>query len=214
MTKSKETKNLWLGLNAFFAANYSLYILLFIIRIPLAPLPGVVNTLSLIISYSLGLKMSYKGISDAISQSNFYCLIVLITFPNQILLMPFYLLSIYHLSSYVLSNRKIFEKTAVYTMCLAVATYHVQLGRLALILEILCVPVSFGLILFGYSNFATFTAYSAMVRQQYLTNPTMRSVFGEVRVCLDNWTKLCPPVIQDYYIRGRDFLMSYHTIQK
>eukprot|EP00919_Chromeraceae_sp_WS-2016_P015051 GHVR01035395.1.p1 GENE.GHVR01035395.1~~GHVR01035395.1.p1 ORF type:complete len:123 (+),score=12.81 GHVR01035395.1:3557-3925(+) len=91
---------------------------------------------------------------------------VFLTFPHEILLLPFYLLSIYHLSSFVLSNKKIFERTTTYTICMGLSTYHVGLGRLALLTEILAVPLSFLMIFFRASSIVTFTTLAAIIFQQ------------------------------------------------
>lgn len=211
LTSSKKT---WMSLNAFFVVNYTLYIVLRLIRIPIYPLPNFVNILCLASSYAISLLPYISSISEILSQPNIYCIVVFLTFPHELLLFPFYLLSIYHLSSFVLSNKKVFERTALYTMCVTLSTHHVGLGRLALFTEILTVPLSFLMILFRKSSIVTLTALIAMVRQQYFNNPTMRSVFGEIRVSMDGWILSCPRDIQEYYRRGRDFLVSSHSTKK
>lgn len=201
-------------LNALFAANYTLYIVLYLIRVPIYPLPNFVNILCLISSYAISLLPHLSSIGEILSQPNIYCIMVFFTFPHEILLFPFYLLSVYHLSSFVLSNKKIFERTVVYPVCISISAHHVALGRLALLAEVLTVPSSFLMIFFRKSSLVTFTMFVAMVRQQYFNNPSMRSVFGEIRVSMDRWILNCPRDVQEYYRRGRDFLVSTHSAKK
>lgn len=201
-------------LNTLFAVNYTLYIVLHLIRIPIYPLPNFVNILCLISSYSISLLPHLSSMKEILSQPNIYCITVFFTFPHEALLLPFYLLSIYHLSSFVLSNKKTFERTSIYPICVSLSAYHVTLGRLALFTEVLAVPLSFLMIFLRKSSLVTFTTFIAMVRQQYFNNPSMRSVFGEIRVSLDKWVLSCPRDVQEYYRRGRDFLVSTHSAKK
>ncbi|KAG5859927.1 transmembrane protein 33 [Encephalitozoon hellem] len=214
MQRLNSTKKTWMMLNMLFGANYTLYIILHLIRIPIYPLPNFVNILCLISSYSISLLPHFSSIGEILSQPNIYCIMVFLTFPHEILLLPFYLLSIYHLSSFVLSNKKIFERTGIYPVCVSLSAYHVSLGRLALFTEALAVPLSFLMIFLRKSSLVTFTTFIAMVRQQYFNNPSMRSVFGEMRVSLDRWILNCPRDVQEYYRKGRDFLVSTHSAKK
>lgn len=209
-----SAKKAWMSLNALFVANYSMYIVLHIVRLPVHPLPNFVNILSLVSAYALSLLPHLSSVSEILSQPNIYCIAVFLTFPHELLLLPFYLLSMYHLSSFVLSNKKIFDRTALYTVCMALSMHHVALGRLALLAEILAVPQSFAMVFFRRASIITFTALTAMVRQQYFNNPAMRSVFGEIRVAMDRWILNCPRDVQEYYRKGRDFLVSSHTVKK
>ncbi|CAD25303.1 hypothetical protein [Encephalitozoon cuniculi GB-M1] len=214
MSQLSSTKKTWMLLNALFATNYTLYLMLHLIRIPIYPLPNFVNILCLASSYAISLFPHFSSIGEILSQSNIYCIMVFFTFPHEALLLPFYLLSIYHLSSFVLSNKKVFERTAIYPVCVSLSVYHIALGRLALFTEVFTVPLSFLMIFLRKSSLVTFTALVAMVRQQYFNNPSMRSVFGEMRVSLDRWILSCPRDVQEYYRRGRDFLVSTHSLKK
>lgn len=214
MPQFTSTKKAWMSLNTLFVANYSMYIMLHLIRIPMYPLPNFINILCLAGSYAISMFPYLSSISEILSQPNVYCVIVFLTFPHEILLFPFYLLSIYHLSSFVLSNKKNFERTAIYTVCMNISTYHIGLGRLALLSEIVAVPLSLLMVFFRTSSIITFTAFAAMVRQQYFNNPAMRSVFGEIRVCMDGWILSFPRDVQEHYRKGRDFLASSHSVKK
>jgi transmembrane protein 33 len=214
MTELTEMKRAWMVLNAMFIANYSLYLILLLIRIPLSSIPNPFNLMCLLISYSLSLASNYTSIGDLFTQPNFYCIMVFVTAPHQLLLMPFYLLSIYHVSSFVLSNKKIFERSRLYTLCMAISNCHVGLGRLALVAEVLAVPLSLLMIMFGMSSFLTFVALASAVRQQYFNNFAMRSVFGEMRVACDMWIEHLPFALQEYYRKGRDFLVTTHATKK
>jgi transmembrane protein 33 len=214
MTELSEMKKAWMALNAMFIVNYSLYLILLLVKLPVSSIPNPFNLVCLLISYGISLASNYTSISDLFGQPNFYCIMVFLTAPHQLLLMPFYLLSIYHVSSFVLSNKKIFERSKLYALCMAVSAYHVGLGRLALVAEVLSVPLSFFMVLFGMSSFLTFFALVSAVRQQYFNNSTMRSVFGEMRVACDAWIEHCPATLQEYYKRGRNFLVSSHAIKK
>ncbi|TBU16347.1 hypothetical protein CWI40_041610 [Ordospora colligata] len=214
MPKLTPTKKVWMSLNMLFVANYSLYVILHLLRIPLYPLPNFVNVMSLVLSYSISLLPHLSSIGEVVAQPNVYCIAVFLTFPHEMLLLPFYLLAIYHMSSFVLSNRKIFETSCIYPVCVSLSAHHVALGRLALLAEAFTVPVSFLMIFFRKSSIVTCTALVAMVRQQYFTNPAMKNVFGEIRVLMDKWILSCPADIQEYYRKGRDFLVSTHTAKK
>lgn len=208
------TKKIWAICNILFVINYTLYLTLFFIRLPLPYLPSIFNIIFLIISYSTSLSKMVYNLSAIPTQPNFYCILVFFTMPSNFLLIPFYFLSLYHLISFVLSNKNLFEKYLIYRACIVASNFHVALGRIALLCKIICVPLSLLMFMFGSGSIGTFLTYVWMVRQQYQNIPAMRSVFGEVRVRMDELAGSMPENVQYFYIKTRDLLVHYHQVMK
>lgn len=182
--------------NLIFISNYSLYILPFLINIRIKPIPYI-NTYLLILSYSTSILKT--NLSEIFNQTNTYCLFVFITFPNNFLLFPFFLLSIHNMISFVLSNKKIFEKHRVYKMCRYMSSVHYSVGRFALMSEIVCSVLCLVMYLMGKASLSTVVAYFVMVRNQYVTHGFMRSVFSELKMYLDKICEYMPCRVQYYY---------------
>lgn len=210
MKNCNMVKRTWAVSNLFFVTNYSIYLLLYIIKIPIHPFPQILNILSLVISYSTSLTKCFNNIGGIFEESNFYCILVFITFPRNILLLPFYFLSVYHLITFILSNKSCFEKYWIYGLCRSLSNIHVVLGRIALMAEVVCCALSFVLFFTRFGSLGTFVAYGVMIRQQYYNNPNMRSVLSELRMRTDEMMKYMPVNVQKYYVSGRDYLISTH----
>ncbi|KAF9763031.1 hypothetical protein NGRA_1573 [Nosema granulosis] len=210
----KAFKKTWLISNALFVLNYSLYLSLFIVRLPIPNLPSIFNIIFLLLSYSTSLLKMINKISTIPAQPNFYCILVFLTFPSPILLLPFYFLSLYHLISFVLSHKVEFEHSGIYRLCVVLSSWHVALGRMALVCKIVGVPLSLILFVFGSGSIGTFLTYIWMVRQEYQNIPAMRSVFGEVRCRMDEAVGMLPENVQYFYLKTKELIMHYQQVMK
>jgi hypothetical protein len=95
---------------------------------------------------------------------------------------------------------------------MAASNFHVALGRAALFSKILGVPLSFIFFLCGSGSIGTFLMYLWMVRQEYTTIPAMRSVFGELRIRLDEGMLLFPDKVQYFYNKAKELIIHYDKI--
>lgn len=185
----KQIQNLWLYSNSLFLLNYSLAILSLFVAFPVPKLPSFFNNLFLIFSYaltfqSLAANIKSQGIATfltkASSQPNTFCLALFLTFIPNILLLPFYVLCIYHICSAVLSRKKEFENYFFYEICVALGKNLNSIGRLALILELTMAPLCVILLFARYISIFSLIAYFIMVRRQCQTNKAMKDVLGEI----------------------------------
>ncbi|WUR05143.1 uncharacterized protein VNE69_12128 [Vairimorpha necatrix] len=173
-------KKIWALSTLFFVLNYFLFLFLLFVRLPLSPFPHILNIISLFISYSIGLRKT-KDLFKLFNESNFFCLVCFLFLPSNILLFPFFLLGIYNLISFVLSNRKVFENMFILDLCMSLSTVHVMIGRVALFSELICLSINFLMFLVRKSSLGSLISYGVMVRQQYIYNNNMRSVVNEMR---------------------------------
>lgn len=188
----KRIQDFWLYSNAVFVVNYILLILSIFIAFPVPRLPSYFNNIFLILAYALtfhSLVVNFKAqdlntlFSKITSQPNTFCLAFFITFPPNLLLSPFFLLSVYHITSAVLSRKKEFENYFFYSACSVLGKNLSGIGRFALLSELLLVPVCVVLLFLGKIRIFTLIAYVSMVRKQYQTNKAMKDVFDE---CMHN----------------------------
>ena len=184
----KTIQDLWLGSNIAFVLNYTLLILNLFVAFPVPRLPSIFNSLFLIFAYTLtfhSLFINLKSqsfnslIFKIISQPNTFCIGFFITFPPNILLAPFFLLSIYHITSAVLSRKKEFEIYFFYEICIVLGKHLTFIGRLALLIELFLSPICFILVLFRKISFFTLISYICMVRKQCQSNKVMKDIFEE-----------------------------------
>lgn len=205
---SLSIKDIWLILNLCFIVNYSISILKIFLAFPLLSLPSFFNSLFLLCAYALTLQtlfsqlkisssISYKFFKKVVSHPNTFCLFVFICFPPNILLFPFYLLSLYHLASAVVSRKEEFNRYFFYDICVFIDKNLNNIGRTALFLEIISIFIATILLLMRKISPITLLSYIFMVRQQYITNNTMKSVCMEMIQYLNECMKKLPDNIKN-----------------
>lgn len=187
-------KKVWAFSTFLFIFNYSLYIFLFFVRFPISPLPNYINILSLVVSHSVGL-FRYKNVTRTLQESNLFCIGFFLTFPSTFLLLPFYLLGIYNFMGFMLSNKKIFN----FGTCMSISSFHVVVGRTALMSEVIFFIIIFILFIVRFTSIWTLLSYGIMIRQQYINNPNMKSVVKEMQVKCDTFSKYLPENLYKYY---------------
>lgn len=205
---SLSIKDIWLILNLCFIVNYSISILKIFLAFPLLSLPSFFNSLFLLCAYALTLQtlfsqlkisssISSKFFKKVVSHPNTFCLFVFICFPPNILLFPFYLLSLYHLASAVVSRKEEFNRYFFYDICVFIDKNLNNIGRTALFLEIISIFIATILLLMRKISPITLLSYIFMVRQQYITNNTMKSVCMEMIQYLNECMKKLPDNIKN-----------------
>lgn len=206
-------RSAWLNLNIVFIMSYGMKILRLIcmlfITVPVQRvviwIPTMIDCVVLFIIYIISLidniakenskessskgsssKGSSKGgfsISGIWRNQNFLCLCLFLTRPSALLLLPFWFISIYHASSYILSkgsSKGEFPLSSIPLLYRAAALVDTHLaGRIALQSELLCATLSLLLIPTPLSSTKTAVAYLFIVRQQHLQNAVMRSIIAE-----------------------------------
>lgn len=184
----KSIQDFWLYSNIAFVSNYTLFLLSLCVAFPVPRLPSFFNCFFLIFAYALtfhSLFINFKSqslnsfASKIFSQPNTFCLFFFATFPPIILLIPFYLLSIYHITSAILSRKKDFENFFFYEIFVVFGKYLTSIGRCALIIELSLTPVCIIMTLFRRCSIFTFISYIFMVRKQCQINKAMRDVLDE-----------------------------------
>lgn len=184
-----KIKDIWFYSNVCLFVNYSLRILRIFVVLPLPVLPAFFNSLFLLVAYVLTFEALFSHfpvtgaavfLKKAFAHPNAYCILLFLCFVPNTLLLPFYLLSIYHIVTFISSKKERFGSSAVYQWCVSLRCCISSLGRLSLFLQIVLFPVAFLMLLLGWIGFPALLAYGIMLRQQYVLNEHMRSVMGEV----------------------------------
>lgn len=207
-----DAKKTWFFLNLFFMANYGLRLLKLAVRLPVPVLPNYVNCLALAGIYSLTLAGVYRDLRKLVTNQNFLCIGLFLTFPHCALLAPFFLLSIYHANSYVLSNKKKFSSAPFFGACLALGPHSVQLGRAAMYLEFGSIPLAFCMLFTRACSVKTFVAYYAIVRQQYIHNAVMRSIVHNTLLRVDAQAQRLPAGARALYQRAAGCFCRLHGV--
>lgn len=198
---SREIKKIWFYLNILFVANYSLSILRMFIRIPLPRLPNIFNILFLISVYAITLIDILKNVKKLFSHPNTFCLFLFFTLPHQILLFPFFILSIYHINSFILSQKKTFERMPFFNICAMIGQHTASIGKLAMYSEVLDIPISILMMIFRKASIWTVLAFVLIVRQQYFNNSVMKGVIGEILMHSDTFFNNMPECFNSSYIQ-------------
>lgn len=209
---SREIKRAWFYLNIIFIANYTISILRLFIRIGIPHLPNFFNILILLSSYLITLLDAIKKPGKLMSHPNTICLGLFLTFPDYILLIPFYILSIYHTNSFILSQKKNYEKLPFFNICAMIGQYSSHLGRTAMYFEVINIPLAIILMLLGRSSIRTVIAFMAVVRQQYVNNSTMKGVVGELMTYVDQVVSNLPDSFKGLYNQAKEFIYRHNSL--
>lgn len=185
--KQHEAKLRWFSFNIIFLFTYTLTIIPYIINIPIRP-PRLVVCLPLFISYYFTLKK--KDLSSILKTSNLYCMALFLTLPHHLLLLPFYIISYFNVSSYVATNKKHFLKYKFCSVMCQSIEYKKIACLIAYTLEVCLAAFCALLYLFGYVNIFTFSTYVACVYAEYLNNEMMRMAANNaLEFCITNFGK-------------------------
>jgi transmembrane protein 33 len=211
MNFSKNLKDFWLYLNLLFICNYTLAIANLCTTIYVPSLPSWINSVVLIVTYAITMVDIFKNLPKLVRHPNFICIFLFATFPCNILLLPFFLLSVYHLNNEIISKKKIYEKYFFYQVSCAIAVHSIYIGRFAMFSEVFCIPLSFILFAMGRSSILTFVAYAVIVRQQYINNQSMKSVIKEIIFKIDQLLGCLPDSMKNKYFQAKAFLANYNV---
>ncbi|KAM0678099.1 hypothetical protein BDAP_001358 [Binucleata daphniae] len=167
----------------------------------------------LIFSYSISLQKCICNPQKILKNSNFYCILVFITFPHRFYFLPFYLIAITNVCSYTVLHKKKFEKYALYVYAADLVQYQRQMYMFAYALEFFCVFFSFLLCLVGRTSFLTCGAFFYCVYFEYLNNKVMRDAIGKIRQCADQVFENTG-MLNLYYTKARDFAINKFGIKE
>lgn len=217
MSNVKKIRELWFYSNLVFIVNYVLTYTRMFISVPLPHLPSFFNNLCLLVSYGVTIldlfrNMRSPGFSlrKIYTNQNLICLGLFLCFVPNILLLPFFLLSVYHINADILSRKQEFEKYFFFDFCALLGRNSSNIGRTAMYLEVLLVPVSFVLLLARKLGFIPFVVYCAIVRQQYINNRSMKSVVEEIILKVDDLISRMPDWMKTYYCMLKEIMSKYN----
>jgi len=181
-------KNLWFYTNSAFFINYSLSILKLLVAFPLPVLPSSVNCLLLFVSYALTFRgflphlksQEINTIAKKIfTHPNMFCIFLFLCFVPNILLLPFYLLTVYHMVTSIVARKETFQFYFFYNFVVFLNTNISAIGKAALVLEIGLFPVACIMMVMRRIGLLTLLAYGLMLRQQYSQSASMKEVAME-----------------------------------
>ncbi|KAM0688143.1 hypothetical protein COBT_000602 [Conglomerata obtusa] len=210
--KKTDSKKLWLFSNLFFTTTYTLTLLPFIINIPHI-IPTAFLTTSLIIAYASTLTKIIKNPKLLLSNSNFYCILIFLTFPPRLLLLPFYIISVTNICSFIVLHKKKYDRYSMYPYAVDIVQHQKELYIISYVMEILCVPISLVMCVLGRASLLTLMTYFYCVSYEYCHNPVMRKAFTRMRVGFDR-TFDSIGFGNEYYKCGRDYIISKYAIKE
>ncbi len=176
-----DLKEAWFYLNCIFIINFTLRILRFINGIYLLLyLPNFVNCLILIFAYLFSVFDIIRDFRKLLKNQNFLCIFLFFTFPHWILLIPFYILSIYHVNGYIIMKKKFIYSDIVKKVTGFIAEHSFHLGKIALFTELYASVLSFLMLIFGVSSIKTCVMYIFIIWHQYTHNILMKNIVTDV----------------------------------
>ncbi|TBT99753.1 hypothetical protein CWI36_1861p0010 [Hamiltosporidium magnivora] len=203
----KLIKDVWLWSQLSFAFLYTLSILRIFIKIPiLSNLPCFSLCLLLSISYimTMSKKILTSEITSIVSETNFYCLIVLLSFPSKILLLPFYVSSIFNLVDFVVTNKRQYHKYFFYETCKNIIIKRDIFIFSVYLLDVVGIFVASVGMLFRISNVMTVIGYCGVIRQEYLRSEKMKIIISDFFKLLDSKVDKMPEIVKQWYVYSRD----------
>lgn len=206
-------KQLWFFFNLAFIINYTLRLLRPFIRLPIPALPRFVNSLLLLSVYLSAIAPMYNRPNKFFSHTNFLCACLFATFPHPCILFPFYLLSIFHTTQHFLKTRYAKASTGgqhafFLPFCFWVQENAVSFSKLAMLLEILNIPISILLYFFRMSSLKTIFMLFMIVRQQYISSVVMKSIVDDLWVKTDGYLSSLPADYQGAYRKVKNLFSS------
>lgn len=217
MSNTRKIRELWFYSSMAFIVNYTLTYLRMFVSVPLPHLPSFFNNLCLLVSYGVTILDLFRSMNSPgftfkriYTNQNFVCLGLFLCFVPNILLLPFFLLSVYHINANILSRKQEFEKYFFFDFCVLLGRNSSRIGRTAIYLEVLLVPISLILLLCRRLGFIPFIVYCAIVRQQYINNRSMKSVVEEIILKVDDLVSKMPNGIRTYYNVFKEVMSKYN----
>lgn len=215
--RSKEIKAVWFYSNLAFIVNYTLTIIKLFVTIPIPYLSHYFNNLCLFISYTILVVDLFKNIQrpdfsfkKIYTNQNFMCIFLFVCFIPNILLFPFFLLSLFHINNVVLSQKKVYEAYFFYDFCVLLGRHSNTIGRTSMFCEVILAPVAIVLTLLGKLNVFSSLVYLAIIRQQYLSNIVMKSVIEEIILNIDNLMAKMPTKLLNAYALTKGVISKYN----
>lgn len=203
-----KTQKAWFCLNLLFIANYTLRVVRPFIKLPIIALPRFFNPLLLACAYLVAISSLVKTPNLLFSHNNFVCALLFLTFPHPVILLPFFLLSIHHTNRYFLENcSKPANQTNPFMRDVFLPTSHwikdnsLHIGRLAMLLELISVPLSFFFYFVGRSSLKTIFMLLMVIRHQYATYVSMKNIVDEIGLRIDRYCMELPEKYKNIYKR-------------
>lgn len=208
-----QDSKIWAISTIAFMLAYTINYIPYIIKIPLAVNKHILAIL-LIISYgsTYDIKATLDKPQSALIKSNTYCLFLFVTFPTNILLLPFFFMSILNISSYVIKNRKRYETFKIYELTKQIMLRKRIVYLFCCILEVLMIPMCILLMVFGLCTLLTFLAYFYIVLFEYQMNGVMKEALHIVRKYCDTYSQYLGAG-RIYYLNARNCLIRNFAIK-
>lgn len=216
-------KDLWFYSNTLFFLNYTLVILKLLVTFPLPSFPSSFNCLFLLLAYILTFKGFFSNfkaydvttlLKKIFTHPNTSCIALFLCFVPNLLLLPFYPLSLYHIVSYIVSKKEAFSKYFFYNFVIFLNTNIYIIGRSALFLEILLVPVAGVLLALRKIGVISLTVYLFMIRQQYISNSNMKAVVIECMQVMHSLIMKLPDSIKMRCLSAINYIRSFRPGEK
>lgn len=203
---SKDSKT-WIVANLAVVIAYTINFIPYLIKIPVSINKHIIISF-LIVSYAstYNIQDTFGNLPGLLLKSNTYCLLLFMTFPAKILLLPFYFIAVINLSAFVIKNRKQFENYRIYEISKKIMLRKREAYLLCYFTEISMIPMCILLMCFGACTLLTFMAYLYVVLFEYKTNSIMREAFYYLRIYCDKYSA-CLGEGRTYYYNFRNWLI-------
>ncbi len=215
--RPKEIKAVWFYSNLAFIINYTLTCIKLFVTIPVPYFSHYFNNLCLLVSYSilvLDLLKNYNtpgfSFKKIYTNQNFMCIFLFICFIPNILLFPFFMLSVFHVNNVILSQKKLYESYFFYDLCVMLGRHSNTIGRSSMYCEVILLPIGLILVFLGQIRVFTFMVYCTIIRQQYICNSTMRSVIEEIIFNIDKLISKMPAQVATLYTNVKENVSKYN----
>lgn len=195
-----DFKEIWFFFNCIFLTSFTFRILGFTKTLSLFPaLPNFINCIILVFAYTISIVDIFRKHKKLLQNHNFYCIFLFLTFPNFILLTPFYVLSIYHVNAYIIANKKFYYSQIMRKVTSTINEYSFRIGVFGLHLEIYAAILALIMLTVGKCSVYTVVMYGIVIYQQRCTNTLMKNVFSEtvlnLNVLIDKTVGRCGKII-------------------
>ncbi|KAI5151176.1 hypothetical protein ENBRE01_1950 [Enteropsectra breve] len=201
---------LWFYFNLSFMANYTMRLLRVAVGRPFFALPALVDRILLILTYGITVIDLYKRPSKLVVHPNFMCVFLFLSGPHWLLLAPFFVLAVYHSNAFLVKNKKLIPGESLMPLLALINDSAPKIAYAAMVMEVLCIPLSVLLYFLGMSPLSTTFLFCAIIRHQYVHNTTMNEVIGTIVGAVDGWTLVLPPAARQWYttIKARIYALN------
>lgn len=219
----KSLKDIWFYSNVCFFINYSLAILRAFVAFPLPRLPSFFNCVFLLLAYALtfqSIVANFKAydtstlIKKIFAHPNTFCIFLFLCFVPNVLLSPFYLLAVYHIVSSIVARKEAFHSYFFYDFVVFLNTNIATIGRSALLLEIVIIPVAVIMAILRRISMLTLSIYLLMIRQQYVSNNNMKAIVLECVQRAHGLAMQMPDSIKMKYLELVNYARSLNKSEK